>query len=205
VISFERESNFAFRKNLSNVEAMKIYTKKGDDGTTGLLGGTRLPKHHLRIESYGTLDELNSFIGALRDQLKDSKQRKLLIHIQEDLFTVGSHLAADPEKNKMALPQISIQNIEELESEMDLMESNLPEMKFFVLPGGHPAVSACHICRCVCRRAERLCVALNATSPLEPIIIQYLNRLSDYFFVLARQLTMDFDVKEIPWNPSNRS
>ena len=184
---------------------MKIYTKKGDDGTTGLLGGTRLPKHHLRIESYGTLDELNSFIGALRDQLKDSKQRKLLIHIQEDLFTVGSHLAADPEKNKMALPQISIQNIEELESEMDLMESNLPEMKFFVLPGGHPAVSACHICRCVCRRAERLCVALNATSPLEPIIIQYLNRLSDYFFVLARQLTMDFDVKEIPWNPSNRS
>lgn len=186
---------------------MKIYTKKGDDGTTGLLGGTRLPKHHLRIESYGTLDELNSFIGVLRDHIKEAQQKKMLKHIQEDIFTIGSHLAADPEKDKlkMALPQISQKSVDELESEMDRMESKLPEMRFFVLPGGHPAVSACHVCRCVCRRAERLCVALNETSPLEPIIIQYLNRLSDYFFVLARQLTLEFKVEEIPWNPSNRS
>lgn len=183
---------------------MKIYTKKGDDGTTGLLGGTRLPKHHLRIESYGTLDELNSFIGALRDQVEDKGQKQMLIHIQEDLFTIGSHLAADPEKNKMKLPQINASSILELESAMDLMEEGLPEMKFFVLPGGHPAVSACHICRTVCRRAERLCVALNETSLLEPIIVQYLNRLSDYFFVLSRQLTKDFGVVEVPWNPSGR-
>jgi cob(I)alamin adenosyltransferase len=184
---------------------MKIYTKKGDDGTTGLLGGTRLPKHHLRIECYGTVDELNSFIGALRDQDLNSNQKQLLIHIQEDLFTIGSHLAADPIKNKMELPEVGSSSIEELENEMDKMDAQLPPMKFFVLPGGHPAVSSAHVCRTVCRRAERLCVALNDSQPLNPIILTYLNRLSDYFFVLSRQLTQDFGAEEIPWNPKSRN
>jgi cob(I)alamin adenosyltransferase len=184
---------------------MKIYTKKGDSGTTGLLGGTRLPKHHLRIESYGTVDELNAFIGALRDYAISDAQKQLLIHIQEDLFTIGSHLAADPEKNKMALPEVGEASITELEKEMDKMDGQLPEMKFFVLPGGHPAVSAAHICRTVCRRAERLCVALNAEQPLDSVILTYLNRLSDYFFVLSRQLTKDFNAEEIPWNPNSRN
>ena len=184
---------------------MKIYTKKGDDGTTGLLGGTRLPKHHLRIESYGTVDELISFIGALRDQMVQPAYIDQLIKVQNDLFTIGSHLAADPVKNKMELPKIELDWIQAMETEMDRMEANLPEMKFFVLPGGHPAVSAAHICRCVCRRAERLCVGLDEAEGLDGIIIQYLNRLSDYFFVLARQLTLDLEVEEISWNPKNRS
>jgi cob(I)alamin adenosyltransferase len=183
---------------------MKIYTKKGDDGSTGLLGGTRLPKHHLRIESYGTLDELNSFIGALRDHGLDEVQTKQLLQIQEDLFTLGSHLAADPEKNKMELPDIREERTKELEDAMDTMDKVLPPMKFFVLPGGHPAVSACHVCRCVCRRAERLCVALAEHSEVPAHLLSYLNRLSDYFFVLARKLTLDFGVEEIPWNPNSR-
>lgn len=180
---------------------MKVYTKKGDDGSTGLLGGTRLPKHHLRIESYGTLDELNAFLGSLRDQISNGHQQGVLLKIQEDLFTLGSHLAADPEKNRMKLPEINASRIEDLEGEMDRMNDGLPEMKFFVLPGGHPSVSAAHICRTVCRRAERLCVALAESEPMPEHILPYLNRLSDYFFVLSRQLTQDFDVEEIPWNP----
>tara|TARA_B110000046_G_C12906255_1_gene360849 strand:- start:349 stop:903 length:555 start_codon:yes stop_codon:yes gene_type:complete len=184
---------------------MKIYTKKGDNGTTGLLGGTRLPKHHLRIESYGTVDELNAFIGALRDHSLSADQKQLLLHIQEDLFTIGSHLAADPIKNKMTLPEVGKESVTELEQEMDRMDAQLPEMKFFVLPGGHPAVSAAHICRTVCRRAERLCVALNEEQALNSIILTYLNRLSDYFFVLSRQLTQDFQAEEIPWNPNSRN
>ena len=184
---------------------MKIYTKKGDSGTTGLLGGTRLPKHHLRIESYGTVDELNAFIGALRDHDLSEYQKELLLHIQEDLFTIGSHLAADPEKNKMTLPEVGEASILELEKEMDRIDEQLPEMKFFVLPGGHPAVSAAHICRTICRRAERLCAALNEEQALNSIILTYLNRLSDYFFVLSRQLTQDFNAEEIPWNPKSRN
>ncbi|GAB5537949.1 MAG: cob(I)yrinic acid a,c-diamide adenosyltransferase [Salibacteraceae bacterium] len=206
-VNFEHKAAkvvFAIAQNFRYRWTMKIYTKKGDDGSTGLLGGTRLPKHHLRIESYGTLDELNSFIGALRDhQLNDTVKNELL-HIQEDLFTLGSHLAADPEKNKMELPEISKDRIFTLEKHMDDMDAVLPEMKFFVLPGGHPAVSACHICRCVCRRAERLCVELSEHSEVPEILLSYLNRLSDYFFVLARQLTKDFKVEEIPWNPKSR-
>lgn len=180
---------------------MKIYTKKGDDGTTGLIGGTRLLKHHLRIECYGTVDELNSFIGVLRDHIKDEKQLSDLIRIQEELFTIGSHLAADPVKNKMELPEISADDITYLEQQMDEMDKHLPEMKNFVLPGGHPAVSASHVCRCVCRRAERLCVALKEAEYVNDLIVKYLNRLSDYFFVLARQLTYEFGVKEVPWRP----
>jgi cob(I)alamin adenosyltransferase len=182
---------------------MKIYTKKGDDGTTGLLGGTRLPKHHLRIESYGTVDELNAFVGSLRDYELSEGHRRFLINIQEKLFTLGSHLAADPEKNN--IPELTIHDVAELELAMDKMEELLPEMKFFVLPGGHPAVSSCHVCRTVCRRAERLCVALNEHNKLDPILLTYLNRLSDYFFVLSRQLTQDFGAVEVPWNPTSRA
>lgn len=183
---------------------MKIYTKKGDDGTTGLLGGTRLPKHHLRIEAYGTVDELNAFIGVLRDHGLSENHTTALVQIQEELFTLGSHLAADPAKNKMALPPIEEAWVARFEAAMDTMDAALPEMKFFVLPGGHPAVSACHVCRTVCRRAERLCVALAAESEVDAIIIRYLNRLSDFFFVLSRQLTVDFGAREIPWNLQNR-
>lgn len=180
---------------------MKIYTKKGDTGHTGILGGTRLPKHHIRIEAYGTVDELNSHIGLLRDQLANQAQIDELIKIQEELFTIGSQLASDPIKNKMELPMISVSDIEYLEKRMDEMDEKLPEMRSFVLPGGHVAVSTAHICRCVCRRAERLCVALKENEEVNDLILQYLNRLSDYFFVLSRQLTVDFNVKEIPWKP----
>lgn len=180
---------------------MKVYTKKGDTGTTGLLGGTRLPKHHLRIESYGTVDELNAFIGVLRDSISSSTHRADLKKIQDELFTIGSQLAADPEKNKMELPMISQGEVAFLELRMDEMDKELPEMKFFVLPGGHPAVSNAHVCRCVCRRAERLCVALAENGVVNPLILQYLNRLSDYFFVLSRQLTMELGVDEVPWQP----
>ena len=183
----------------SIVDGMKIYTKKGDDGTTGLLGGTRLSKHQLRVECYGTIDELNAFIGALRDHDIKSQWKERLIEIQEQLFTIGAHLASDPKRNKMPLPEIRATFTNHLELDMDLMEAGLPEMKSFVLPGGHPSVSACHIARCVCRRAERLCVALKEAEPVENEILVYLNRLSDYFFVLARQLTADFGVEEIPW------
>lgn len=180
---------------------MKVYTKKGDSGTTGLLGGTRLPKHHLRIESYGTVDELNAFIGVLRDSISSTQHRDDLKKIQDELFTIGSQLAADPEKNKMELPMIKPDDVGYLEERMDNMDKELPEMKFFVLPGGHPAVSNAHVCRCVCRRAERLCVALSENGVVNPLILQYLNRLSDYFFVLSRHLTMELGVAEVPWQP----
>lgn len=183
---------------------MKIYTKKGDDGSTGILGGTRLPKHHLRIESYGTIDELNSFIGSLRDGLSDQSLKQELIKIQEELFTIGSQLAADPVKNKMELPMISIDHIVYLEKRMDEMDAGLPEMRFFVLPGGHPSVSSAHICRCICRRAERHCVALKEHEMVNELILQYLNRLSDYFFTLSRQLTMELGAEEIPWKPISK-
>ncbi len=180
---------------------MKIYTKKGDKGTTGILGGTRLAKHHLRIESYGTVDELNAFIGALRDGLANSEHRGDLLKIQEELFTLGSQLAADPVKNKMELPMISDDDVTHLEKRMDAMEEKLPEMRFFVLPGGHPSVSAAHVCRTVCRRAERLCSALSENEEVNPLILRYLNRLSDYFFVLSRMLTLELGAEEIPWKP----
>ncbi|MEX2597978.1 MAG: cob(I)yrinic acid a,c-diamide adenosyltransferase [Salibacteraceae bacterium] len=180
---------------------MKIYTKKGDSGDTGILGGTRLPKNHLRIESYGTVDELNAFIGALRDALASDQHRSDLLKIQEELFTIGSQLASDPIKNKMKLPMIDGTEIRFLEKRMDDMDANLPEMKSFVLPGGHALVSQAHICRCVCRRAERHVVALSKNEVVNDLILQYLNRLSDYFFVLSRQLAMELDVDEIPWRP----
>ena len=178
---------------------MKIYTKKGDKGTTALFGGTRLPKHHIRIESYGSVDELNSFIGLVRDHLTDKGLRAELKSIQETLFTVGSHLAADPSKENLWLPNIEDAAVELLENGIDRMEESLEPLKNFILPGGHPTVSHCHVVRCVCRRAERNVVALSELETVPPILIQYLNRLSDYFFVLARFLGKELGAEEVIW------
>ncbi len=187
---------------------MKIYTKTGDKGTTALFGGTRVPKHHIRIESYGTVDELNSYIGLIRDQDIDQYYKDLLIKIQDKLFTVGAILATDPEKatlkngkERLNIPKISEIDINLLEQEMDAMDAQLPPMTHFVLPGGHQTVSFCHIARTVCRRAERLASALNDLEPFQPETLTYLNRLSDYLFVLARKLSQDLQADEVKWIP----
>ncbi len=179
--------------------AFKIYTKTGDKGQTSLIGGTRVPKFDIRIEAYGTVDELNSTIGLIRDQEIDAHSKEILIEIQDRLFTLGSLLAADPVKNKMKLPQISEDDVVLLEKEIDVMNETLPEMKSFVLPGGHSTVSFCHIARCVCRRAERCVLKLNETSEVNELIYKYLNRLSDYLFTLSRKFTQDFNAPETPW------
>lgn len=191
---------------------MKIYTKTGDKGTTALFGGTRVPKHHIRIESYGTIDELNSHLGMLRDQGIDPHSHETILKIQERLFTVGSILATDPEKatlksgeQRLNISRISSEDIRLLEHEMDRMNEELPPMTHFVLPGGHQTVSVCHISRCVCRRAERLATALHDIEPFEEEVLQYLNRLSDYLFVLARKLSKDLQAKEIQWIPKKGS
>ena len=181
--------------------AFKVYTKTGDKGQTSLIGGTRLPKHHIRIEAYGTVDELNSWIGLLRDQAIDAHSIKILVETQDRLFTIGSLLAADPEKNKMKLPEIKEEDVVLLEKEMDAMEETLPEMKHFVLPGGHTIVSYCHLARCVCRRAERAVLRLSENEKVEELIYKYLNRLSDYLFVLSRKLSQDLKAGETPWVP----
>lgn len=191
---------------------MKIYTRTGDDGTTALFGGTRVPKHHIRIESYGTVDELNSNLGLLRDQKINDDHQKLLRTIQENLFVIGAILATDPAKQKLKsgkdrlnIQKISASDIEILEKKMDAYNEVLPEMTHFVLPGGHPTVSICHICRCVCRRAERLASALFDLEPFEKEALIYLNRLSDYLFVLARKLTQELSAEEIKWIPEKES
>jgi cob(I)alamin adenosyltransferase len=180
---------------------MKIYTRKGDEGNTSLIGGTRVPKHHLRIETYGTVDELNSWIGLLRDQSIPEVHTNLLLRIQNQLFVIGSHLANDPDASGMKLPKLEDGEVSALEQAMDAMEEQLPEMRNFVLPGGHPVVSHCHIARCVCRRAERWVVHLTETAPVDPFILKYLNRLSDYLFVLSRKLAQELGAPEIPWRP----
>ncbi|MFL9844337.1 cob(I)yrinic acid a,c-diamide adenosyltransferase [Flavobacterium rhizosphaerae] len=187
---------------------MKVYTKTGDTGTTALFGGTRVPKHHVRIESYGTVDELNSYIGLIRDQQISSDYKDVLIKIQEKLFTLGAVLATPPEKatlkngkDRLNIAKISDGDIAVLENEIDAMEAQLEPMTHFVLPGGHTTVSYCHIARCVCRRAERLTVQLNDIQAVEETVLAYLNRLSDYLFVLARKLTKDLQATEIKWMP----
>ncbi len=187
---------------------MKVYTKTGDNGTTALFGGTRVSKHHIRIESYGTVDELNSHIGLIRDQEINSHYKDVLIEIQDRLFTVGAILATPPEKETLKSGKKRLQNlgikesdIEFLEQEIDKMEESLPPMTHFVLPGGHTTVSYCHIARCVCRRAERLAVHLNDIEPTDELVIKYLNRLSDYLFVLARKLSLDLRAEEVQWIP----
>lgn len=180
---------------------MKIYTKKGDQGKTGLIGGTRVSKHALRIDSYGTVDELNSFIGVVRDYDINEIYKKQLIEIQDRLFTIGSSLASDPEKSKMKIPDLLESDVEILEKWMDEMDAELPEMRFFVLPGGNHAVSFSHVARCVCRRAERLIVELSENDFVAPLVLSYMNRLSDYLFVLSRKIAMDLKAEEQPWHP----
>lgn len=188
---------------------MKIYTKTGDKGKTSLIGGTRVPKHHTRIEAYGTVDELNSHIGLLRDQQIDEHSKQTLIEIQDRLFTIGSMLASDPEKSKtsgersrtMKIPEIIEGDILLLEKEIDAMNETLPEMRSFILPGGHTTVSFCHIARCVCRRAERLTVQLAEAEFVPELVVKYLNRLSDYIFVLSRKLSQDLKAQEVAWKP----
>lgn len=181
--------------------AFKIYTKTGDKGQTSLIGGTRLPKHHIRIEAYGTVDELNSHIGLLRDVTDEKDTRDFLIHIQDRLFTIGSQLAADPVKNKMQLPLVHEEDIVALEKAIDAIDKAVPEMKSFVLPGGHVYVSYCHIARCVCRRAERSVLRLAENESVDEIHSKYLNRLSDYLFMLSRWYTLELKATEIAWKP----
>jgi len=180
---------------------MKVYTKKGDTGTTQLIGGTRIPKNSLRIEAYGTVDELNSYIGLIRDQKIANDYVEQLLEIQDRLFTLGALLATDPAKKKMELPQLSEPDITSLENWIDTMEDELEPMKSFVLPGGHTTVSYTHIARCICRRAERVTTELSMSDEVSPLVLAYMNRLSDYLFVLSRKLTKDLGAKEQPWHP----
>ena len=181
---------------------MKVYTKTGDKGKTSLFGGKRVLKNDLQINAYGTVDELNSWMGLLRDFSSSDNEVKVLIDIQETLFTVGSYLASDSEKkDQMKLPTLHQNMIEKLEVKMDAMDTNLPEMKSFVLPGGHQAVSSCHIARTVCRRAERAIVSMKSDDEDIDFAIRYVNRLSDYLFVLSRKWAVDFNANEIPWKP----
>lgn len=191
---------------------MKIYTKTGDKGTTALFGGTRVPKSHIRIDAYGTVDELNSHLGLVKDTCQNAEVTKFMNHIQDRLFTVGAILATDPEKARMKngkdrldIPRISQENISALEVKIDAMNENLPPMTHFVLPGGHPTVSYCHIARCVCRRAERLAAALYNLEKFDQEVLQYLNRLSDYLFVLARKLSKDLNAEEVKWIPEKNN
>ncbi|KAA9338305.1 cob(I)yrinic acid a,c-diamide adenosyltransferase [Hymenobacter busanensis] len=180
---------------------MKIYTRTGDKGLTSLIGGTRVPKSSLRIEAYGTVDELNSWIGLVRDQDVCALYRPLLKQIQDRLFTIGATLASDPERARMALPDLHDADVLVLEQEMDRMNDILPELRHFILPGGHPSVSYAHVARCVCRRAERLAISLREESFVPDLVVMYLNRLSDYLFVLARLMCHDLGSEEITWQP----
>ncbi|ALI98117.1 cob(I)yrinic acid a,c-diamide adenosyltransferase [Rufibacter tibetensis] len=181
---------------------MKIYTKTGDKGETSLIGGTRVKKSHLRIEAYGTVDELNSFLGVVRDQEVNQNRQQLFSEIQDRLFTIGSTLATDPVKEgKVQTPDLHLSDIQLLEEQMDLLDEQLPPLRNFILPGGHQAVSFCHVARTVCRRAERLVIALQEESYVDDLVVQYLNRLSDFLFVLCRAMSFELGVKEITWKP----
>jgi len=183
--------------------ALKIYTKTGDLGKTSLIGGTKVPKSHLRIESYGTIDELNSYIGLVGDLVANESINKVLKEVQDRLFTIGSSLACDPDKESlMKIPDLKESDVEMLEQEIDAMNEVLPPMKHFILPGGHQAVSTIHVVRCVCRRAERLCVNMQVHDLfIDPLIIKYINRLSDYLFVLGRYVAQLLGVVEVAWKP----
>ncbi len=183
--------------------AFKIYTKTGDLGKTSLIGGTKVLKSHIRIESYGTVDELNSYIGLCNDLISNVHCNAVLKEVQDRLFTIGSSLACDPEKEPlMKMPDLTEEDILFLEKEIDTMMAALPEMKSFILPGGHPAVSTLHIARCVCRRAERICVHMQEENIfVDPLVIKYLNRLSDHLFALSRYVAQLLHAPEIPWVP----
>lgn len=179
---------------------MKIYTKTGDQGVTSLFGGKRVSKAHLRIDAYGTIDELNAWIGLLRDQEVNRSHQETLLSIQDKLFTLGSMLATEPGNTKVKIPALKEADIHLLEQEIDMMDASLPALKSFILPGGHSSVSFCHVARTVCRRAERLVIALHETEPVSALVIPYLNRLSDYLFVLSRKMSHDLGVTEAPWD-----
>jgi cob(I)alamin adenosyltransferase len=182
------------------VSEFKIYTKTGDKGQTSLIGGTRVSKFHPRIEAYGTIDELNSYIGLLRDQDINPHYREVLIEIQDRLFTAESLIALDPESTSpVKLPMLADRDVQLLENEIDAMNEELPPLKSFILPGGHTTVSYCHIARTVCRRAERHTIRLAQSQPVDERVIRYLNRLSDYLFVLSRKLALDLGAPETPW------
>lgn len=178
---------------------MKIYTKTGDKGETSLIGGTRVAKSHIRIEAYGTIDELNSYIGLLKDQEVNKNKQEFLKEIQDRLFTIGSSLASDPKKSKMKIPDLRMEDIELLEQEMDKMNKALPEMRFFILPGGHQSISFGHLARTVCRRAERNVIGLSEIDFVADLVVKYLNRLSDYLFTLCRKMHQELKVEEIAW------
>lgn len=180
---------------------MKIYTKTGDKGFTGLIGGTRVPKHHIRIESYGTVDELNAYLGLIADQDIALTHKQIIKQIQDKLFTVGASLAADPDKPHKPLPDLADEDITLLETQMDSMDAELPPLKHFILPGGSNAVSFCHVARCVCRRAERMVVHLATESEVDEKVTIYLNRLSDYLFILARKIGAEQGIAENKWLP----
>ena len=180
---------------------MKIYTKTGDQGITSLLGGIRVPKSDLRIDAYGTLDELNSYMGLLRDQEVNKKRAELLKVIQDRLFTIGADLATAPGKQQVKKPALLPEDVAVLEAAMDAMDTELPTLTAFILPGGHSSVSFCHLARTVCRRSERIVVALASEEPVSELIIQYLNRLSDYLFVLARKMAQELQIEEVTWQP----
>ncbi|MEA5429520.1 MULTISPECIES: cob(I)yrinic acid a,c-diamide adenosyltransferase [Arcicella] len=180
---------------------MKIYTKTGDKGTTSLVGGTRVSKTALRIEAYGTVDELNSYIGLVRDQAVNEKRKDILKEIQDRLFTIGSILASEPEQSKKRLPDLLESDVELLENEMDNMDKELEPMRYFILPGGHQSISFGHLARTICRRTERIVLRLAEESTVNELIIRYLNRLSDYLFVLCRIMAKELEVEEIAWKP----
>ncbi|MEI8203482.1 MAG: cob(I)yrinic acid a,c-diamide adenosyltransferase [Bacteroidota bacterium] len=179
----------------------KIYTKTGDKGETTLIGGQRVPKYHDRIEAYGTLDELNSFVGLLRDSVEEENLKDKLLMIQNNLFVAESILAKGEGEVTRNLPQLSEADVNFLELEIDRMNESLPVLSNFLLPGGHPIVSYSHVARCVCRRAERIIIRVSESYQVPSLLIQYLNRLSDYFFVLSRKLSQDLQVPEIIWKP----
>lgn len=180
---------------------MKIYTKTGDKGQTSLVGGTRVSKTELRIEAYGTVDELNSYVGLVRDQAVNHGRKDILKEIQDRLFTIGSILASEADQTKKRIPDLHESDIELLENEMDRMDESLEPMRFFILPGGHPSVSFGHLARTVCRRAERVVLRLAQESEVNDLVIRYLNRLSDYFFVLCRMMIKELNIAEISWKP----
>jgi cob(I)alamin adenosyltransferase len=179
----------------------KIYTKTGDAGETSLIGGVRVSKSHIRIESYGTIDELNSYLGLIKDQIETKELSEIIYEIQDRLFTIGSVLASDPEKSNMKIPDLHQEDVIVLENAIDKMNEVLPELKSFVLPGGNVLASHCHVARCICRRAERLVVLLAQNAPVPELIVSYLNRLSDYLFVLARYIVFNNNGIEVPWRP----
>lgn len=184
---------------------MKIYTKSGDEGTTSLIGGTRVSKSHYRVEAYGTVDELNAHMGLVRDLEVNAKRENLFHQMQNKLFVIGAILASAPDNENNKVPALKAEDVAVLEKAIDEMQNDLPPMHYFILPGGHTAVSFCHLARCVCRRAERLIVQLHEKEGVEPLVIVYLNRLSDYLFVLSRKVAQELNVQEIHWKGSEKS